>query len=237
MLWLSDKESDVYLKCRELGSSPVAPIARHLWWNRVTVYSLLQSLLKKWIASCVSRSDVTYYTVISPQTLYQQLSFKAKEFWDVVPELMTLWSHYGNKPKVEYYEGFSWLQSVYQHVLDHAVWSVRMFMGVRNIDPSFKTYIDTVFVPERVKRGIFSRVIAPKSVAMDEYHLHDESVLREMMLIDDQAFDFTNEIIVYGESYVAMAMFQSDDMSWTIISSAAIHQSLKSIFDILYHSR
>jgi hypothetical protein len=109
-----------------------------------------------------------------------------------------------------------------------------MFMGVKYIHPEFKNYIDEEFVPERIKRKILARVIAPRSEAMDDYQTINKKSYREMILVDREDFDFTNEIMIYGENKVAIAMFSSDEMSSIIITSHNVYKSLLSIFDLLY---
>lgn len=44
----SEKEAKVYLASLQLGSAPWSTIARHAGEKRVTVYSLLKELGKKW---------------------------------------------------------------------------------------------------------------------------------------------------------------------------------------------
>ena len=69
---LSKTEAQSYLTVLELWTAPVSSIARRSGENRVTVYSALKNLVKKWIAIETPKRNSTYYTVIWPDVLIKK---------------------------------------------------------------------------------------------------------------------------------------------------------------------
>ena len=110
---LSEKEARVYLFCLELWSAPASTIARQTNEKRVTVYSVLKELKKKWIANTLERKDVTYFSVVSPKILLNLLEQKFLEFKEKVPELLTLVEKVWTAPKIHYLEGMGWLEKLF----------------------------------------------------------------------------------------------------------------------------
>lgn len=124
----SEKEAKVYLTTLELGSSPASTIARRSEIKRVTVYTILDDLKKKGIASDTNKEDVKYYSVISPDTLLRQLEQKYESFKEKVPELLALADKFGNRPKIQFFEGLEGMKKMYDELLTSKEHIIRSFL-------------------------------------------------------------------------------------------------------------
>ena len=65
------------------------------------------------------------------------------------------------------------------------------------------------------------------------YQRPGENLLTEYRVLDYDFFKLYNEIDIYGKDKVSVMMFSEDEMSGLIIHSKKLHDSLKSIFDLV----
>lgn len=232
---LSKTEAQSYLAVLELGAAPVSSIARRTWENRVTVYSALKNLVKKWIATEVNKKNTTYYSVIWPDTLVKKFEDKYQSLKEALPQLLAITNKYDNKPKVQFFDGIEGLKSIYREIIltgkDMPMGEPFLtFVGTSKIDPGFQEYLSKEFVPRRLKYKTKTRVIAAKSTSKyAEYNIktHDSIV------IDDPVFDFANEIVIYGNSKVAILMYTTNELCGLTIESTTLHNGLKSMFNLI----
>ena len=232
---LTKTEAQSYLAVLEIGTAPVSSIARRTWENRVTVYSTLKNLVKKWLATEVNKKGTTYYSVIWPDTLIKKTEDKYKALKDALPQFLAIANKYDNKPKVQFFDGMEGLKTIYEEVIlsgkdmptDEPFLT---FVGTSKIDPNFQEYLSKEFVPRRLKHKTKTRVIAAKSTSKySDYNIktHDSIV------IDDPIFDFANEIIVYGNCKVAILMYATNELCGLTIESSTLYNALKSMFNLI----
>jgi sugar-specific transcriptional regulator TrmB len=86
----SSLEAKVYLATLELGQAPASQIARTIETDRTTVYSCLQTLIKKKIILTIVKNKLTYFSAVSPQKLVADAQSKVNALMDNLPELLTL---------------------------------------------------------------------------------------------------------------------------------------------------
>ena len=232
---LSKTEAQSYLTVLELWTAPVSSIARRSGENRVTVYSALKNLVKKWIAIETPKRNSTYYTVIWPDILIKKFEDKYTVLKESLPQFLAIANKYDNKPKVQFFDGIEGLKNIYQEVIlsekDMAPGEPFLtFVGTSKIDPAFQEYLSKEFVPRRLKHKTKTRVIAAKSTSKyAEYNIKTH----ESIVIDDPIFDFANEIIVHGNNKVAILMYNTHELCWLTIESTTLHNGLKSMFNLI----
>jgi hypothetical protein len=104
------------------------------------------------------------------------------------------------------------------------------FVGTNKIDQAFQDYLSKEFVPRRLKHKTKTRVIAAKSTSKyADYNIKTH----ESVIIDDPVFDFANEIIVYGNTKVALLMYNTNELCGLTIDSTTMHNGLKSMFNLI----
>jgi len=232
---LSKTEAQAYLVCLELGNAPVSSIARRANENRVTIYSALKNLIKKGLANEITKKNTTYYSVVSPEKMIQKIEGKYQALKDALPQFLAISNKYDNKPKVSFFDGIEGLKSIYQEVI--LSWEYMppkepflTFVWTSKIDPSFQEYLSKEFVPRRLKHKTKTRVIAAKSTSKySDYNIKTH----ESIVVDDPVFDFANEIIVYGNSKVAILMYNTNELCGLTIESTTLHNGLKSMFNLI----
>lgn len=234
---LSQKEARVYLTVLELWTSVASTIARRAELNRVTTYTLLEDMKRDGIVNETAKDGIKYYSVISPNTLLKQLEYKYESFKEKVPELLAMAEKFGNKPKVQFYDGANGLKLLFKEII--LSWEVMpagepflTFVGTNKIDPTFLEWLNKEWSPRRLKFKRKSIAIAAKSTS--EYA--DFNIKRhDSIVIDDPVFDLANEIVMYGNTKVAILMYQTNELCWLSIDSLTLHNGLKSMFHLIWN--
>ena len=234
---LSKTEAQSYLAVLELGTAPVSSIARRTWENRVTVYSSLKNLVKKWIALETPKKWSTYYSVISPEKLIHHMKDKYAALEKALPQFLAIANKYDNKPKVEFYEWLEWLKNIYENIILHGGDDMEKdepyltFTWTGDIDPKFQQYLMHEFAPRRLKFSRKTKTILSKQTGniYGKYH----TTKHESLVIDDPVFDFANEMMIYGKDKVALVMYTSQEMCGLVITSSTLHKWLKSMFNLI----
>ncbi|MFZ2150517.1 MAG: helix-turn-helix domain-containing protein [Candidatus Absconditicoccaceae bacterium] len=231
---LSEKESNVYLSCLELGHAPVSSIARNINENRVTTYSILRNLVKIGIAQTIIKNKSTYYSVISPDKLLKMRETKCENLKAKLPEFMAIAHKFDNKPQVKFFEGLEGLKQLYEDMLSSNTEPIHAFLGIGSASQNLLNYLNLHFLPERIKIGLHAKVLLCNEEKKKDYPAYTSSrkFLTEHKVL---SFDFVklyNEINIYGNDKISLVMFSEDEMSGLIIQSKKLHDTLKGIFDL-----
>ncbi|MCX6822595.1 MAG: hypothetical protein NTX91_01170 [candidate division SR1 bacterium] len=234
---LSEKEAKVYLTVLELGTSIASTIARRAELNRVTTYTLLEDLKRDGIVNETTKDGVKFYSVISPDILLKQLEQKYESFKEKVPELLAMAEKFGNKIKVQFFEGVEGIVKMYNDLLTSNKEPIHSFLGLEDMQPALSKRLFGSFVPQRIKLKIPAKVIVSNHEANKNYKSMDKKALKETHMIKSDIFSLNGEINIYGENRVMIAMFNDKEMSGIIIHSKSMHDSLKSIFTFIWKSK
>lgn len=157
-------------------------------------------------------------------------------FEQKVPELMALVQSYTNKPRVQYFEWFQGISDMYEDMLTSQT-DILAFVGLDEMDPKLAEHLFATHVKKRAELGILAKVIVSGSEKNKIYQTRDKEQLRETICIDHPLFTMANEIDIYWPNKIALALYSWEEMSWIIIHSKQLYESLSSIFHLLrsYH--
>lgn len=229
---LSEKESLIYLTILELGSAPASTVARRTWIKRVTVYSVLKDLEGKQLASSLEKKWVTYFQVVSPTKLLEKTKEKYALLEEKLPELLAFTNVYNNKPKVAYFEWFQGVKEMYEDLLTSQE-PLMSFLGMSVLDHELQEYLETDFVPRRVAKKIFAKVMVAQDQRSTDYKQKDKHFYKETRVVEHTPFTMSAEINLYGPGKVWIALFSSDEMSALVIHSQKLYDTLANIFMVL----
>lgn len=226
---LSDKEAKVYLACIEKGSSPVSHIAESAKINRVTTYSILEKLIQKGLVSFFSKKKIKYFTAADPEIVVEEYEKRAKELKSVLPDLKRLTGQ-TQHPQIRFFEGIEGIKTIYADTLTSKS-EILNYSNSNEIRKHWPDY-DEEYVKKRAKKKIFLRGVAPKDRAGEKVHKEDAKYYRQMRLLPESQFDFSNEINIY-DNKVAIISFK-DELVGMIIESNEISNSQRAIFNMCW---
>lgn len=235
----STKESKVYLASLELGSAPWATIARRASEKRATVYSILKEFVKKGIATSVVRNHVTYFSVISPKILAENLENNASNFKISVPELLAITEKVGKQAKVQFFEGLEGIKHMYDQTLETPEHTLYAFLNPSIAAPELQSYLNAVYLPKRLANNMTAHVLLSGNQDHSWVYqpLKGKSKPNKLTQIRTaprtlQCFD--NEVNIFGKDKVCIFNFSSQEMSGIIIQSQSFYNTMKHIFEFIW---
>lgn len=235
----STKESKVYLASLELGSAPWATIARRASEKRATVYSILKEFVKKGIATSVVRNHVTYFSVISPKILAENLENNASNFKISVPELLAITDKIGKQAKVQFFEGLEGIKHMYDQTLETPEHTLYAFLNPSIAAPELQSYLNAVYLPKRLANNMTAHVLLSGNQDHSWVYqpLKGKSKANKLTHIRTaprtlQCFD--NEVNIFGKDKVCIFNFSSQEMSGIIIQSQSFYNTMKHIFEFIW---
>lgn len=227
---LTDKEAKVYLACLELGANGVSEIARCARINRVTAYDVLEKLMKKGMVSSFAKQGARFYDATEPATVASEAKRKALDFKKSLPDFKRLRGE-AIHPRVRYFEGLDGIKAIYEDTLGSKT-EILNYSNSKEIRSHWPDY-DEAYVEKRVKHKVFLRGISP----MDEHgravHSKDKACYREIRLVPEKDFTFTNEINIYDDK-VAIISYTDVPLMGMIIESLEIANTQRDIFKMAW---
>ena len=226
-LGLTEKESKVFLACAEIGTSVVSEIAKKAELNRVTTYDILDKLKKKGLVSHFTKKKTKYFTSTDPETVLEEFEKRTNEFRSSLPQFKRIQGETAH-PRIRYFEGIEGIKAIYTDTLS-AKTEILNYSNSNEIRKIWPTY-DKDYVEKRANKGIHLRGICPKDKQGIKVQSEDKKYMREMRLMPEKKFDFTNEINIYDDK-VAIISFK-DELIGMIIESREIANSQRAIFNM-----
>lgn len=236
--WFTKSEAKVYLATLELGNVPASTIARRLKENRITVYSILKLLVKKWFIKESSKNKTKYFFALDPQKLLKIQQEKVSKLKESLPEFMNLISNVGNKPKISYYEWVDSLKALYMEILEEISELtdqdiIYSFTWDTEIHPEFEKFLQRDFVKLRKALPVRSKVILASKY---NWRYADFSkTTHECVVVESSYFGSASEVVLYSHEKVGIFLYNKTDVAAIMIQSKTLYDFLLGIFHTLRH--
>ncbi|MEI8339809.1 MAG: helix-turn-helix domain-containing protein [bacterium] len=228
---LDAKEAKVYLAALELGETNIGRLAKKSGVKRTTVYLAIDSLKQKGLMSELKKRNKTFFYAESPKKLSDNINENKIAIDGLMPELLSLANLIDKKPKIRFFEGMEGIKEVYKDTLGTPDQEIVTWFSDDFFDFD-KDFFDNYYIPTRIKKKIWVRAILPDTEKMHHVVRFDEKQLRRSKLIPKDKYKINIEFSVYGKNKVALISYK-DDLA-LIIESQRIHDSIKSMFEIMW---
>ena len=228
-LGFEEKEAKLYLALLELGEAGIGDIARKSGLKRTTVYHILDTLKSRGLISQTQKGKKVLYLAEDPHSIGQDLKEKEALFQKTLPELLSIANMFEKKPAIRYFEGLSGIKEVYLDELKLAD-SELLCWWAESYDIFGDEFIIEHYMPERLKKKIWTRSIVPDSEYARQHQKEDEKWLRKIRIAQLEPTFAELEISLYAKSKVSIKSFQ--EKFALIIESRALFNTLKNIFEL-----
>lgn len=159
-LGLTRGESKVYLALLEHGILTTGPIAKYSGITHSKIYKILDKLSAKGLASYILKGKTKYFNASNPNKVLklindkkEELLKKEKEFKQNLPFLKEISQKSKSESKVEVFEGFQGLKTVFGEILDTLKKGDTLYtLGVPKSTGQLQTYFYHFF-KEQAKKG------------------------------------------------------------------------------------
>lgn len=231
---LSPKEALAYVALLSIGTAGARDVSSKSQLNRSTAYVLLESLVKKGLASISVQEGSRYYIPSPPERLVQGLEDDARlaaerlgEAKSMLPELKSMYVGVGPKPRVTFYEGPEGIETVYEDTLSSSE-TIRAYASIENMHAILPHYFPAYY-QRRTNKGIDIRSIHPNTEEAQIRTQHDSEESRDSALVPTDPYDFSPEINIYDNKIVFMSLREKFGL---IIESEELANAMKKIFEL-----
>ncbi|MEK7218020.1 MAG: helix-turn-helix domain-containing protein [Patescibacteria group bacterium] len=235
-LGLTDEEARIYLACLEINGGPASVIARKAGVHRVSCYHTLENLLEKRLLSQHTKNGVKNFSPEPPETLERLAAEKVSLAHRLLPELKSLQSSLGFRPRIRTYEGREGVERIFSESLG-AGREILGYTDLKSVTEFFPEFFRE-YTRERLKRGIKTRYLSPNTVS--SVHVIDPFLpkksdpnLIEILLVNKEQFPFENEILIFGNT-VGIVSLKRDELLGLLVESATLSKTMKAVFDLAW---
>lgn len=235
---LSTKEAKVYVALLQLGSSPVSEIAKKASIKRSTTYILLEALAQRGLVGITDRSSVRLYNPAPPERLVHYLEETSRKYSELIgiaksilPELKSIYSGVGPKPKVQFFEGSEGLETAYEDTLSSSE-TIRAYASIENMHKALPHYFPEYY-RRRAAKNISIRAIFPNTVEARDRIKYNTLERREAYLVPKEKYAFSPEINIYDNKIVFMSLIERFAL---VIESKELADALKKAFELSWET-
>jgi sugar-specific transcriptional regulator TrmB len=233
---LSTKEAKIYIALLELGASPVSDLAKKTDIKRSTAYVLLSSLMNRGLVSVTDSNSVRLYNPAPPERLVHYLEESARKYnqligvaKSILPELKSVYTGVGPKPKVQFFEGYEGIETAYEETLN-ATEEIRAYASINDMHAALPHYFPDYY-KRRAARNISIRAIFPDTPESRERVKHNKEEKRTAYLVPKDQYSFSPEINIYDNKIVFMSLVEKFSL---VIESKELADALKKSFELAW---
>ncbi len=233
---LTAEEARIYVAALEINGGPVSVIARKAGAERVGCYHTIENLLKKKLLSQYNKNGVKCFAPEPPEQLMKLAEEKVNITKGLLPELRSLVSVVGFKPKIRFYEGRDGVEKVFTESLT-ARKEILGYTNLKLVTEFFPQFFRD-YTEQKLKRNIKTRYLSPTTVetvhVLDAFLPKDyDRNLIEILLVNRHQFLFENEVLIFGNS-VGIVSLNQDELLGLIVESATFARTMKAVFDLAW---
>ncbi len=227
---LNKKQAKVYLAVLELGSATVNIISNKSGIARSSCYDILNSLIKKGIASSFKKKTIKHFSVDDPKRIFELAKQKAEVLESVLPQLNALYSSAKDRPKVRFYQDIEGIKNIFMEILEDNNRELLSFGSADDLLRSMGDY-HLEFVQRRIKSKMLARIILRKTKVAKKRKELGGGELRLVRFIP-QEFEYHGNMVIFGNK-IAFFSFIKDHIA-VVIESKEIANIQKAMFEYIW---
>ena len=232
-------DEKVYLDIYEHGQSFASTVAARTKVDRTTVYSTLKRLLKRGVIVQTKVNDVLAYVAVSPEVFVDEVEGRISSLVAekkmaslFVEELKSVKKSSFVKPKIRLYEGDQSIITLYEETLRKGG-QQKAFIKINRLPEVVRDFFRGRYVEAKKKYGVFSRVITADTAFAKRYQAGDREANRRTKIVKKHPFDLHAEIVLFGESEVAIVDFHKQ-IYGIVIDSETLYKTIEAVFDFIW---
>ncbi len=230
---LPEKEAKVYIAMLELGRATAQDIAKKSEVNRATTYFVMESLMKKGLASAIDEGPRQYFLAEDPSQLEaiferQRIEFESRRerVANLVAELSERNALKTKKPVVKYYLGKEGI----------------LRMAKSGFKRAKEEKIFTAFSKEELDKYISKEEYARARSKRIQFHIEARALYNtseklvpetgdEFIDLPKESFDFPGDVTIYRDT---VQLISYADMLGIVIENKDIATTLRTLFAMAF---
>jgi len=229
----SQKEARVYLALLELGQGTINEISKITGLKRPIIYVILEGLLKRGHASELPNRKINTYQAIDPAVIALKLQTVAKNFFDMIHIMKTLFHKGNNRPIISYFDTKEGMLNAYNEVNNYKdAFFITSLSRIENFFPKILTDWKKYY-----KKNIIT--LTSRNLISDKKE--DVALIKEFMQITDKISgrilpelkDYNVDFAIYGNK-LSIASFNKKPFL-IIITSEEVIKTIMPIIELAWN--
>jgi len=249
----SEKEAMVYVSVLELKGAFPSHIAEYCGLRRSTVYNVLTTLSVRGLINEIEKKNKFFFQIEKPENILRfannrlnQAEDSLNQIKDILPSIRNIYSTDDNLPKITYYSGEQGLFQIFNDMTaEQKPYEMLVFTNgaefINILDENNKRFYAN-YMKDKEIHSITTRTIIPDTNADRQakdifYKDIDQKYWPVFRYLDKDKFPSASEVTIYGINKVAIVNFKKGRETGVIIEDQAIHDMMKTIFELSWDSR
>lgn len=248
LLWLSKKESKVYLSLYKMWNSVAWTIVKDTWIARATVYQILEKLIDKQLIFKIDKWNILNYMAEEPERILkniineeEKIKRQKKIFNSLLPELNKFKNPSTYIPKVSYFEWFESYINLLDEIFDSNEKEILMITSSeiksKHIWDEIKNkkiyeYEMWEFLNERIERWISMKLITTKNDFSENLIKNDIIEIRETKILPENFWD-VESLIIYWETVLLLT--DNSPIIWIYIEDKQLKKMFINMFNFIWN--
>jgi len=249
----SEKEALVYVSVLELGGAFPSRIAKYAGLRRATTYDILLVLSVRGFVNEIKNKNKIFYQIEKPENILKYTKSKlqkaeesVKQIDELLPEIRNIYSSRLSPPIITYHSGERGIFDIFEDMtLKQKPYEMLVFTNGKefvNVLNENNREFYQAYMKRKEKNGITTRTIIPDTKedkqARDIFYKDINSrYWPDFRYIEKDRFPSASEVTIYGTNKVAIVNFKRGHETGVIIEDQAIHDMMKTIFELSWDSR
>jgi len=234
---LNEKEAGVYVALLEMGDATVQQIALKTGLKRATTYIIIEGLIKKGLASILTKKKKNYYLIEHPSQLLSLLEdeknaveVKINLVKNLLPELEILEKLTQERTKVRFFEGLEGIRMIQKDIIRTRPKVTDSIYNLNQVVENFPpTDNDHRQIVNRLKIKSRTLVIYDPKQPVPKLPILNYGERKYLPL---NKFPFHADFAIYGDKVALVAIRKK--MIGLIIENSDIAQGIKSLFELAW---
>ena len=233
-LGLTDHEANLYIVSVKNGPTSIKKLAEILQISRPNVYKVIEGLEKYGLTRFSDKEKFARDFIVEPPTiLLEKLREKKEKLAEIdrnytlnLPELLAMYNQGESDSKIKIYKGKSEFLTIYKQSLEEESKEILYFGSSKDLIQFVSWDVERQWIEDRVKKGIFIKVLSVPADLTDEFLKNDEKELRKTKILESR--DFSSSFMLFGKKVV---FWQPEAPLAIVIQDQFIYEMMKVVFE------
>lgn len=233
-LGLTDHEANLYSISLKLGPSSIVTLAESLQISRPNVYKVIKSLEDHGLAKFSDKEKFSRDFMVEPPTvLLDKIRDKKRNLAEIdqnltlnLPELLAMYHQGNSDSKIKIYKGKSDYINIFRQSLEEENKEILFFGSSKDFIQFISWDVENKWIEDRVKKGIYIKVLSVPSDFSDKLVKNDEKELRKTKILETR--DFSSSFMLFGDKIV---FWQPKAPLAIMIQDQFIYEMMKVMFE------
>ncbi len=231
---LTEHEINLYLISLKDGPSAITSLAEKLQISRPNVYKVIKGLEDKGLANFSDKEKFTRDFVVEPPTVVlEKLREKKNKLAEIdqnfvinLPGLLATYNQGENNSKIRIYQGKGDFLSIFKQSIEEEDKEMSFFGSSKDFVNFVSWDVEKKWIEDRMKKGIFIKVLTLPSDFSDKIVQNDKNELRETRIFESK--DFSSSFLLFGRKVV---FWQPKAPLAIVIQDQFLFEMMKNIFE------